>query len=78
MEVGKSAKGKPAQAPEHGDVGDQDPRVGDFDHGYQIVDPPGLDRWSRCPRIVRQPPCMEHLTGRGVGKTYDGGLPPCT
>ncbi len=54
MKAGNPAKGKPAQAPEHDGVEDQDPRVGDYDHGDLIVDPRGSDRWRRCRRTVRQ------------------------
>ena len=55
MEAGNPAKGKPAQAPEHGEVEDHKAHgCRDFDHGHQIVDPSGLDRWSCCARPVRQ------------------------
>jgi hypothetical protein len=39
VKAGNLAKRKPAQAPEHGGVGDQDPPVSDLYHGSQIVDP---------------------------------------
>jgi hypothetical protein len=54
MEAGNPVKGKPAESPEHGDVGDQDPRVGDLDHGDQIVDALGPGPLEMCPRTVRQ------------------------
>ena len=59
MKAGNPAKGKPPQAPEHGGVDDQDPGVGDDDHGDQIVDPPGSDRRrccrsTLCARLVAQ------------------------
>ena len=55
MEAGNPAKGKPAQATEHGEVEDHKAHgCRDFDHGDQIVDRPGPDRWRCCPRTVRQ------------------------
>jgi hypothetical protein len=45
MEAGNPAKGKPAQATEHGEVEDHKAHgCRDFDHGEQIVDRPGRDR----------------------------------
>ena len=55
MEAGNPAKGKPAQATEHGEVEDHKAHgCRDFDRGDQIVDRPGPDRWRCCPRTVRQ------------------------
>lgn len=55
MEAGNPAKGKPAQATEHGEVEDHKAHgCRDFDHGDLIVDRPGPDRWRWCPRTVRQ------------------------
>lgn len=55
MKAGNPAKGKPAQATEHSEVEDHKAhRCRDFDHGDQIVDPPGPHRWRCCRRTVRQ------------------------
>ena len=73
MKAGNPAKGKPAQATEHGEVEDHKAhRCRDFDHGDQIVDPPGPHRW-RC-STHRPPPTVpspddsrfvDSLAGRG-------------